>query len=193
MARTATPEDFFAAAFRLLAEPGLPALRIGRLCREVGVTSGSFYHHFGGWDGFVAALLEHWSREEVDRIVELVRREDDVVERVELLKGLALTVPHDAERAIRRWAGTDTVVADAQRRVDERRRDALGEVLAPLINDDRLTATLADVGLSVMIGHQQLAAEGTADLAALLDQFALLVELHTVQGFDARLRTTPDA
>ncbi len=109
MARTATPETFFDAAMRLLAGPGLPALRIGRLCREVGVTSGSFYHHFGSWDGFVAALLQHWAAEEVDRPLELVRRAqvDDPVERVTLLKGLALTIPHDAETAIRRWAGTD--------------------------------------------------------------------------------------
>ena len=133
MARSASPESFFDAAMRLLAGPGLPALRIGRLCREVGVTSGSFYHHFGNWDGFVAALLDHWATEEVDRLLDLVRREQDPLERVELLKGLALTVPHDAETAIRRWAGTDEVVAAAQQRVDDRRRDAVREVLAPVI------------------------------------------------------------
>ncbi|HEY2193408.1 MAG TPA: TetR/AcrR family transcriptional regulator [Actinomycetospora sp.] len=181
MSRTATPETFFAAALRLLAGPGLPALRIGRLCREVGVTSGSFYHHFGSWDGFVAALLEHWTAEEVDRPLELVRRADvaDPGERVTLLKGLALTIPHDAETAIRRWAGTDEVVAAAQQRVDDGRRDAVREVIAPLVGDAPLTATLAEVGLSLLVGHQQLHhGDPPIDLAALLDQFELLVRSH---------------
>jgi AcrR family transcriptional regulator len=186
MARTASPADFFEAAMRLLAGPGLPALRIGRLCREVGVTSGSFYHHFGNWDGFVAALLDHWATEEVDRLLELVRREKDPVERVELLKGLALTVPHDAETAIRRWAGTDEVVAAAQQRVDDRRREAVREVLSPLIADEALTATLAEVGLSLLVGHQQLHGGGPAvDLASQLDQFALLVRSHAGHDVEA--------
>jgi AcrR family transcriptional regulator len=186
MARTASPADFFGAAMCLLAGPGLPALRIGRLCREVGVTSGSFYHHFGNWDGFVAALLDHWATEEVDRLLELVRREQDPMERVELLKGLALTVPHDAETAIRRWAGTDEVVAAAQQRVDDRRREAVREVLTPLIADAQLTATLAEVGLSLLVGHQQLHGGGPAvDLAAQLDQFALLVRSHAVPDVGA--------
>ena len=180
MARTATPETFFAAAMRLLAGPGLPALRIGRLCHEVGVTSGSFYHHFGSWDGFVAALLEHWATEEVDRPLELVRRVEDPVERVTLLKGLALTIPHEAETAIRRWAGTDEAVAAAQQRVDDGRREAVREVIAPLLDDPTLTATLAEVGLSLLVGHQQLHHGGPAvDLAAQLDQFELLVRTHS--------------
>lgn len=179
MAPTASPGTFFASAMELLSGPGLPALRIGRLCREVGVTSGSFYHHFSNWDAFVAALLEHWAGEEVDRILELVRREPDPVERVQVVKRLALTVPHGAETAIRRWAGTDAVVAAAQQRVDDRRREALREVLAPLVDDETLVATLAEVGLSLLVGHQQLHHSGPpVDLAAQLDQFEVLVRCY---------------
>jgi AcrR family transcriptional regulator len=181
MARSATPETYFDAAMRLLAGPGLPTLRIGRLCREVGVTSGSFYHHFGSWDGFVAALLEHWAAEEVDRPLELVRRAEveDPGERVTLLKGLALTIPHAAETAIRRWAGSDPAVAAAQQRVDDGRRAAVREVIAPLVGDETLTATLAEVGLSLLVGHQQLHHAGPpVDLAAQLDLFEVLVRSH---------------
>jgi AcrR family transcriptional regulator len=191
MARTATPGSFFEVAMRLLAGPGLPALRIGRLCRDVGVTSGSFYHHFENWDAFVAALLEHWAAEEVDRIVELVRREDDAVRRIELMKRLALTVPHAAERAIRRWAGTDDRVAAVQQRVDDRRRAALREVLAPVVDDDELVATFAEIGLGLLVGYQQLHSgdaepDPTTDLDAQLDQFETLVRSHVATGADTR-------
>ena len=187
MAHSVTPGMFFDQAMRTLAGPGLPALRIGRLCAAVGVTSGSFYHHFGNWDGFVAALLEHWTTEEVDRIVAMVSARPDPVERVELLKRLALTLPHGAETAIRRWAGTDAVVAAAQARVDERRRHALREILAPLVGDPTVGATLAEVGMSILVGHQQLHGTGPAvDLDVQLDQYELLVRAHAL-GLVGRL------
>ena len=181
MTRSVTPEIFFDQAIRTLAGPGLPALRIGRLCAAVGVTSGSFYHHFGNWDGFVAALLEYWTTEEVDRVAAMVSARPDPGERVELLKRLALTLPHSAETAIRRWAGTEPVVAVAQAHVDERRRSTLREVLGGLIADPALRATLAEVGMSILVGHQQLHRTGPAlDLGAQLDQYELLVRAHAL-------------
>ena len=179
MARSATPTVFFDQAMRTLAGPGRGGLRIGPLCAAVGVTSGSFYHHFGSWDGFVAALLEHWATEEVDRIGEIVRARTDPLERIALLKDLSLSVPHEAEAAIRAWSGTDPVVAAAQRRVDEGRRAVLVDVLAPVVADTELRATLAEVGMGILIGHQTLRGEGPgADLADKLDQFELLVRAH---------------
>ena len=182
MTRSVTRGTFFDQAMRTLAGPGLPALRIGRLCAAVGVTSGSFYHHFGSWDGFVAALLEHWTTEEVDRIAAMVSARPDPVERVEMLKRLALTVPHDAETAIRRWAGTDPVVAAAQRQVDERRRRTLRDVLGGLIADEDLCATLAEVGMSILVGHQQLHRTGPGpDLDLQFDQYEILVRRHALE------------
>jgi AcrR family transcriptional regulator len=132
-------------ALRVLAREGRNGLRIGRLCAALGVTSGSFYHHFGGWDGFVAALLEHWEREEVGRIVELVNASDDPLERVRRMKHLALTVPHEAETAIRAWATVDPVVEAAQRAVDRGRLHALADVLAAADEENDAEAR-ADVG-----------------------------------------------
>ncbi len=189
MSRYATPEQFFAAAMGLLAGPGLPALRIGRLCREVGVTSGSFYHHFTNWDAFVAALLAHWTDDQVERVARLVRDEGDPVRRVEVIERLALAVPHEAETAIRSWAATDEVVAAAQRRVDQRRREVLTEVVLPLMGDERLASTLAELGLSILVGYQQRhdRDDSSVPLAALFEQYAGLVRQHTVQAYDARL------
>lgn len=177
MARTVTPALFFEQAMTTLAGPGLPALRIGRLCTALGVTSGSFYHHFGSWEGFVRAFLDHWAREESDRVEGMVAR-CDPDERVVLLKHLALALPHEAETAIRRWAGTDAVVAAAQVRVDEGRRRTLRAVLAPVVGE-ALAPTLGEVGMSILVGHQQLHGHGPpVDLAAQLDQFELLVRTH---------------
>ncbi|WP_433783788.1 TetR/AcrR family transcriptional regulator [Actinomycetospora sp. CA-101289] len=181
---TATPRSYFDEALRVLAREGRNGLRIGRLCSALGVTSGSFYHHFGGWDGFVAALLEHWEREEVGRIVELVNASDDPFERVRRMKYLALTVPHEAETAIRAWATVDPVVEAAQRAVDRGRLHALADVLAPVIEDPERRGRLAALGVAVLAGHQQIAGVADADLASLLDEFDLLVRAHASGVWD---------
>lgn len=176
---TATPQAYVEQALRLLAHEGRNGLRIGRLCAALGVTSGSFYHHFGSWEGFVAALLEHWEREEVGRIVELVNASDDPVERVLRMKYLALTVPHEAETAIRAWATVDETVAVAQRAVDRGRLRALDDVLAPVVADVAERERLAALGVAVLAGHQQIAGVTGVDLASLLEEFELAVRAHS--------------
>jgi len=39
-------DDWMQAGFAILAEEGIKALKIDRLCRRLGVTKGSFYWHF---------------------------------------------------------------------------------------------------------------------------------------------------
>lgn len=180
---TATPQDYFERALRLLAREGRNGLRISRLCAAVGVTSGSFYHHFGSWDGFVSGLLEHWEREEVGRIVELVHASDDPHERVTLTKHLALTIPHEAETAIRAWATVDPVVEAAQRAVDRGRVQALADVLAPVVGDVAARERLAAFGIAVLAGHQQIAGVVDVELSSLLDEFEVAVRAHADVGW----------
>jgi AcrR family transcriptional regulator len=187
---TATRQAYFDQALRLLAREGRNGLRIGRLCAALGVTSGSFYHHFGSWEGFVAALLEHWEREEVGRIVELVNASDDPVERVTRMKYLALTVPHEAETAIRAWATVDPTVEAAQRAVDRGRLRALSDVLGPVVPAADARERLAALGVAVLAGHQQIAGVTPVDLAALLEEFESAVRAHAVEGWESAARET---
>ena len=39
-------DDWVAAGFEILAEEGITALKIDRLCNRLAVTNGSFYWHF---------------------------------------------------------------------------------------------------------------------------------------------------
>jgi AcrR family transcriptional regulator len=148
------PERYFAAAFDTLAREGASGLRIGRLCRTLAVTSGSFYHHFGSWAGFVEALLAYWETEQTARLVDIAGATSDPVERVDVLKRLATDLPHATEAAIRAWAAIDATVGRAQRRVDDRRRDALRDVLSGVIDDPRLADRMAVMGMSILVGFQ---------------------------------------
>lgn len=181
---TATPKVYFDEALRILGQEGRNGLRIGRLCAGLGVTSGSFYHHFGSWERFVSALLVHWENEEVGRIVELVNAREDPTERITMMKHLALTVPHEAETAIRAWATANPAVDAAQRAVDRGRLRALDDVLRPFVVDADQRGRLAALGVTVLAGHQHVGDVTGVDLAALLDQFELLVRAYAAGSWD---------
>lgn len=168
-------EGFFDAAMTLLARQGRSGLRLATLCRAVGVTSGSFYHHFGGWDGFVDALLEHWETVDTRRLAEIAGREPDPEGRLDVLKHLALTFPHEAETAIRSWAHGDPRVAVVQERVDEQRRRVVLDALVATGVEEVRAGRLADLALAVLIGRQQrLGPTDTGELLALFDELGLL-------------------
>ena len=101
------------------------------------------------------------------------------------MKYLALTVPHEAETAIRAWATVDPTVDAAQRAVDRGRVRALGDVLASVIADDALRERLASLGVAVLAGHQQIAGVTPVELSSLLDEFELLVRAHADGVWDS--------
>ena len=72
-------ETLTARAYRLLRQdilsgalaPGMK-LRIDTLCKALGVTKGSFYWHFEDRDDFVRSVVEFWSKNFTDPVVEQI-------------------------------------------------------------------------------------------------------------------------
>jgi AcrR family transcriptional regulator len=175
-----TQAAYFQAAFDLLAAEGYGGLKLGALCRRLGITTGSFYHHFGGWPAFVEALLAHWETEQTERVLHVSRAAPDAVTRVRTMKELtSTTLPHAAEAAIRVWSGGDNRVRAVQDRIDELRIAAAAEIVGGVIDDPALARRLAVLGVSIMIGWQQLRPpRSKSELAMLLDEFEATVLRH---------------
>jgi AcrR family transcriptional regulator len=150
-----TRDEYFAAAMSMLAVEGHSALKISKLCKRIGVTTGSFYNYFGSLDGFVDALLENWEAEQTIRIVALATVPKDPVERMHRMKELALTIPHDAEAGIRGWSKSNAAVAVAQKRVDAEREAALREVIVGIVPNGPKSDLLALIGVTLLVGLQQ--------------------------------------
>jgi AcrR family transcriptional regulator len=175
-----TQEQYFEAALARLASHGSDGLTIGGLCAQLGVTSGSFYHYFGSWAGFVAALLAHWEAERTQTIVDQASAVADPESRLDLLREQAGALPHDAEAAIRAWSQADEVVGQAQRRVDRLRHGQLRDaVLGMGVPADR-AERLATMGLALLVGLQQLDRPvDRAALRAVFDEFGAMVADQT--------------
>jgi AcrR family transcriptional regulator len=144
------------AALDLLAERGHRGLTIAALCRELGVTKGSFYHHFRDLSDFVDALLAYWASEHATRLITLSESVSDPEERFALLKGIAINLPHGAEAAIRAWSWSDERVAAVQREVDHARLAHLARAGEDVGLSPERARRMAKISLSVLIGMQQL-------------------------------------
>jgi AcrR family transcriptional regulator len=174
-----TRSDYFDAAMKVLASEGHSALKIGPLCRAIGVTTGSFYNYFGGWDGFVEALLREWEQRQTQRIVVLASAPSDPVTRIRALKKLVIGLPHDAETAIRAWSHTSDAIAAVQRRVDEERRTALQAFILDVVPNRRRAELLAVLGMSLLIGVQQWRTPvDPKELGRLLDEYEATIVAH---------------
>jgi len=120
--------QWVSAGLEALRKGGVAAVRIERLAGDVGVTKGSFYHHFRDRGALLEALLDYWAREMTDAefarlktlhgglATRLLALAEDVLE-----KGMGRYDP-----AIRAWARHDRKVAAAVAQVDRRRVKALG-------------------------------------------------------------------
>jgi AcrR family transcriptional regulator len=156
MASRRRPLDFFAVALELLEAEGFLAVTAAGLCDRMGVTRGSFYHHFSSIDDFVDRLLEHWEeRYTTNPVASVAATEGDEVRREEQLR-YAQLLPHGAEAAIRVWSGVNSRVAAAQQRVDRARRSSTAEHLRQLGLNNEDATDYADLAVASLIGMEML-------------------------------------
>jgi AcrR family transcriptional regulator len=154
-----TRTEWLEAGLELLAEEGAPAVTIDRLTSKLGVTKGSYYHHFKGAAGFRTALLEYFEAQFTTRLIDAVEREPDAEPAAKLqhLLRLVLSDPDSAqlEIAVRAWALQDAEVRAAQERVDRARTSYLKELCRGLkveVDPDRFAQLL----YLILIGAEQV-------------------------------------
>ena len=117
-----TPGDWLEAGQTLLRRGGLRALKLRPLADELGVSTGSFYHHFADFDAYRGRLADYWAGAQVTELLDAVTRaEPDPVGRIRRLAQLVrrgglsrLSI------AMRAWAD-----GDARARAAVERHDAL--------------------------------------------------------------------
>jgi AcrR family transcriptional regulator len=156
-----TKADWLEAGLKVLAEEGAPALTIERLTEEMGLSKGSYYHHFKGAGGFRTALLEYFEAQFTARLINTVERNPEADAATKLKDLLNLVLADDAkvqlEIAVRAWALQDAEARAAQERIDHARTAYLRQLCRGLdskqLDDpDRLARLL----YLILIGAEQV-------------------------------------
>lgn len=127
-------EAWLDAAMEALSREGHAGLRVERLSNALGVTRGSFYHHFKNREEFVHAILDYWSTTfTVQVTAELASTDHPASDRLLLLMQMIERERLDRyDIAFRSWAAQDPAVAEKVHRVDELRFDYVRSLFAEL-------------------------------------------------------------
>ena len=147
------PEDWIRAAMEGLLKRGAKGLRIAYLARELGVTPGSFYWHFGDRDEFRDRVLQHWMNEMIVRAARVAGRAGKGAAQLRTLPDVLVDrrLP-DYDAAMRTWALTEPEVADAVARADAMRIRRVGGMFEEAGFSKKVAAARAQTVLWVFLG-----------------------------------------
>lgn len=126
-------DEWIAGAIATLTTYGVEALKVEPLADRLGVTKGSFYHHFSSRRELHLAMLALWEQRSTDQVIERIDQPNICAEkRLRHLVNDVFSNDLDTARletAIRAWAASDANVAAVVSRVDERRMGFVCDIL----------------------------------------------------------------
>ncbi len=150
--------DWIQAGLAAVADVGPNGLRIDRLCQRLGVSKGSFHHHFAGAGDFKQALLAAYEALVVEALDQAIERTASGTPKT-ALAGLTAAITNtegfyrpDLEVAMRAWAFSDPEVRAVQERVDARRLESLQGIWSRILDDPAAVRTAALLPYLVGIG-----------------------------------------
>ena len=147
-----TKTDWFEQGLEILGASGPAALTIDALGDRLGVTKGSFYHHFENARDYQEQLIAHWADQYLSTSGNLP---DEPAERLALLDAImreAFSPVTEPEIAIRTWAQQDEMVRSYVEQVDSVRREFVENVFQGLTADGAQARLMADMLTTMLIG-----------------------------------------
>jgi AcrR family transcriptional regulator len=152
-------ERWLASGLKALAEEGPAGLKIDRLVRQVGLSKGSFFHHFTGAADYKTALLQRLEAEATDAMDEAAAS-PPTAEPHKLLEELTSMIGRagsglwrpELEIALRAWSFTDGEVRQTQSRIDRQRLAGLEAIWQRLEPDQRQARIKALLPYLVAVG-----------------------------------------
>jgi AcrR family transcriptional regulator len=177
-----TRERWLDESLTVLAEEGPSGLRIDRLAARLGVTKGSFHHHFAGAAGFKSALLAHYEEQARVALGAAIDARSKEGTRATLAWLTELSTSESGLRrprldtAVRAWAQSDPEVRETQARIDAAAIAALQDAWRPLVASDAEARSAALVPYLVSLGAEVTVPPiGPDELRAVYDLLLRLV------------------
>lgn len=163
MAKVRTPRSAWVdAATRALAAGGPDAVRVEALAKDLGVSKGGFYWHFGDRRALIEETLDTWERTGTADVIATV--DSGTADPRTKLRRLFELAPaakglFAVELALRDFSRRDRDVAKRLRRVDRRRMAYLRSLFRQFCADEDDVEARAMLAYSLFVGSYFVAAE----------------------------------
>ncbi|MCK0173476.1 TetR/AcrR family transcriptional regulator [Mycolicibacterium sp. F2034L] len=162
--RTNTRQRWLDAGLTALEEEGAAGVRIDRIAARLGLSKGSFHHHFDGADGYKRELLSHFEALSTGALEQAIDGVGPPGDARAVLSALTAAIGAGRpdlyrpklEVAVRAWATSDPEVQAVQSRIDAARLAALQRVWRPHTDDDAQARTAALLPYLVALGASVL-------------------------------------
>ncbi len=168
-------DDWVDGALGLLAREGVAAIKIPRLCGELGVTKGSFYWHFDDIEQLMKAMADRWSAVQSDAVRALGEINSIPVEqRLEQMTSLLVEQSTwIVEATVREWARNDPKVAGAVQALERKVFDVVRQTMLEIGFDEpqaRLRAgAMVYLGIGLIHGRDSLPTPTAEEAQAVID------------------------
>ncbi|SDS26634.1 TetR/AcrR family transcriptional regulator [Microlunatus soli] len=139
--------------FVVLREQGATGLKVDSIAARLGLTKGSFHHHFRGAGDYRRVLLARYEEQAVDAIEQFLAAAVDLApDRAVMSLADAPVLDNRLDAAIRSWAADDADALAVQQRVDQQRLAALIGLWERILPDPQQARIAALVPHLVVIG-----------------------------------------
>lgn len=150
-------ERWLHEGLQVLAEAGATALTIESLSARLGLSKGSFYHHFNGMPDYRRALLEYFEKRENREFIERAHAATAAPGEARLRRIVADVVSAEGgrprlESAVRSWAADDPVAREYLGRIDRARVDFAQAEFEAMNLEEQAAADFAQIAHLMSIG-----------------------------------------
>ena len=151
-----TKQDWLNAGYELLMQNGPKGLTIDALLKRVGVTKGSFYHHFKGHADYIEHFLNFYEQEGTLNIIDICNEEPTPKARLRKLLVVVTSYPPEAATIMRTWAQHDERVRIVQERADARRLAYVADQFQQMGINEVDAKQYANLLYSILIGSEHM-------------------------------------
>lgn len=149
-------EDWLEQGLAVLVQAGVEALTIDGMCQRLGVTKGSFYHHFQNREAYLESLLQYWEDRYTSQFIAFSQTQERPAQQLRRLLTLVVETHGGEEASIRTWAKLSPMARAYQERVDQRRVAFLQQLLHSLGRSEEHSRLIANLLYVVLIGAQEI-------------------------------------
>lgn len=149
-------DDLLDAGLNLLAAESIAQLTIDGLCKRLGVTKGSFYHHFKNRADYLERMLEYWVQVWTKERIKEFECSGSAQERYTRMIDVAGRYSMDVEISIRAWAQRDPLAQKYLQLVDGMRMDYLRSIFEEICGDPQRADLLSKIDYMLFVGSRMI-------------------------------------